>query len=97
MANHLCTVVIYSRYVEDFWVRDVEMIAMALLSDTGGSKDATSWTSASVPWSQARMGQTVLMVEFVNALQSLRRRKESSSVRSPRISSQDRELTYVDV
>ncbi|KAF6764107.1 hypothetical protein DFP72DRAFT_986293 [Ephemerocybe angulata] len=79
VVNHLCTIVTYSRYVEDFWVRDPEMLSMALLSDTGGSKESVMWTSANIPWTAARLGQSVLMVEFINQLQTMRRLKEAGS------------------
>ncbi|KAF5334688.1 hypothetical protein D9611_011945 [Ephemerocybe angulata] len=79
VVNHLCTIVTYSRYVEDFWVRDPEMLSMALLSDTGGSKESVMWSSANVPWTAARLGQSVLMVEFINQLQTMRRLKEAGS------------------
>lgn len=81
VINHLCTVVIYSRYVEDFWTRDVEMLSMALLNDTRSPKEDISRSSArDVPWTVARIGQSVLMVELIHRLQSIRRTREPASV-----------------
>lgn len=80
VINHLCTLTIYSHYVDDFWLRDTEMMAMALLSDTGAPNESTSWSSANVPWNTARLGQSVLMVEMISRLQAIRRLKEASSV-----------------
>jgi hypothetical protein len=82
VINHLCTLAIHSHYLDDFWLRDTEMVAMALLSDTGAPKESTSWSSANVPWTAARLGQSVLMVELIARLQAVRRLKESSSVRN---------------
>lgn len=77
VINHLCTITVYSKYVEDFWIRDPEMLSMALLSDTGSVK---ATVSHDVQWAIARIGQSVLMVEFIHRLQDLRRWKESASV-----------------
>ncbi|KAJ2914446.1 hypothetical protein MD484_g5972, partial [Candolleomyces efflorescens] len=80
VINHLCTLTIHSHYLDDFWLRDTEMVAMALLSDTGAPKESTSWSSANVPWTAARLGQSVLMAELIARLQAVRRLRESSSI-----------------
>jgi hypothetical protein len=82
VVNHLCTLVIYSSYVEDLWLRDAEMMSVALMSDVGAPKDLTSpLPSTGLPWSVARLGQSMLMVELIGRLQAVRRGRDASVVR----------------
>ena len=79
--NHLCTLVIYSNYVEDLWLRDAEMMSVALMSDVGAPKDLTSPLPVNgLPWAVARLGQSMLMVELIGRLQAVRRSREASAV-----------------
>ncbi|TFK26094.1 hypothetical protein FA15DRAFT_589155 [Coprinopsis marcescibilis] len=80
VVNHLCTLVVYSKFVEDLWFRDAEMMSIALLSDIGASNEVSELYSEGVLWGVARLGQTMLMVEFIGRLQALRQRKETSAV-----------------
>ncbi len=66
VALHLCTMLTHARHVADYWVRDAEMICVALLGGARGS----------APHGAARIGQLVLLVELVGAVRILRRRKE---------------------
>jgi hypothetical protein len=75
VVNHLCTIQIHAKYVQDYWTRDTEMLCVALLSDIG-MMDAGSGNDK---WAKARLGQLVLLVELVGKIQKLRHEKESSS------------------
>ncbi|EAU89667.2 hypothetical protein CC1G_02556 [Coprinopsis cinerea okayama7 len=78
VINHLCTLVIYSKFVTDFWWRDAEMMSIALMSDVGATKEQSSLPSSGTPWGVARLGQSILMVELIGRLQDLRRNKDAS-------------------
>ena len=77
VVNHLCVMVIVSKFLPDFWTRDVEMMSIALMSDVGGKK---SEDPGSMSWTKARLGQCVLLVELIGHLQTARHQKEESSV-----------------
>lgn len=79
VVNHLCAMVVVSKFLPDFWIRDAEMMAVALMSDIGGKK---SEDPGSISWTQARLGQCVLLVELIGRLQAARHQKEVSSVSS---------------
>ncbi|KAF8905252.1 hypothetical protein CPB84DRAFT_1814223 [Gymnopilus junonius] len=67
VANHLCTVQVHSKYVDDYWVRDVEMICMALMGD------------ASAPDSAGLSGQWARLTgELIGKIQLVRHAKEAS-------------------
>jgi len=75
VVNYLCTIQVHAKYVQDYWIRDPEMMCVALLSDTGmadiGAKDGK--------WGVARLGQLVLLVELIGKLQQLRHERDNSS------------------
>lgn len=76
MVNHLCTLQVHSKYVKDYWLRDVDMMCFALLGSAKDSRpDATQGQ-----WSVARLGQLVLLVELTGQIQLLRHQRESSQV-----------------
>src|SRR5260221_14242298 len=77
VVNHLCTIQIHAKYVQDYWTRDTEMLCVALLSDIG-MIDTESGTDK---WAKARLGQLVLLVELVGKIQKLRH-ENSSTVRA---------------
>jgi hypothetical protein len=79
VVNHLCAMVTVSEFLPDFWIRDAEMMAIALMSDVGGKKATTSETGT-MPWTKARLGQCVLLVELIGRLQAARHQKEASPV-----------------
>ncbi|KDR79961.1 hypothetical protein GALMADRAFT_242128 [Galerina marginata CBS 339.88] len=75
VVNHLCTLQVHSKYVEDYWVRDVEMMCMALLGDAG----SVSPGGMQGQWGVARLGQLVLLVELIGKIQKIRLEKEASA------------------
>lgn len=74
VINHLCTLQTHSKYVDDYWVRDVDMICFALL---GSAKDMKQHDSPDI-WGVARLGQLVLFVELIGHIQTLRHQKDGS-------------------
>ena len=75
VVNHLCTLQVHSKYVSDYWLRDVEMMCFALMGDAGGSSEV----GMSGQWGVARLGQLVLLVELIGKIQRIRHDKEAAA------------------
>ncbi|KAG6856950.1 hypothetical protein H0H87_011936 [Tephrocybe sp. NHM501043] len=75
IVNHLCVIVIVSKFLPDFWIRDAEMVSVALMSD--GSKKASG--GGGKAWMKPRLGQAVIMLELIGCIQAARHEKEASS------------------
>ncbi|KIJ62176.1 hypothetical protein HYDPIDRAFT_95143 [Hydnomerulius pinastri MD-312] len=67
VINHLEMLAGISIFLPDFWIRDPEMVLVALMNDIGGSNQAPSHK----PWGKARLGQTTILVELIGYLKSL--------------------------
>ncbi|KAF9062414.1 hypothetical protein BDP27DRAFT_1368816, partial [Rhodocollybia butyracea] len=85
VVNHLCTLTALARFMPDLWIKDAEMMSIAIMSD-GGPKskkpasEATKHLSRSVkPWGIARLGQSVLLVELIAQVQGIRRARENQN------------------
>ncbi len=76
--NYLCVITVGSRFLEDFWTRNAEMIAVALV-DAVPSKGKEIERENTATWGKARLGQSVLLVELIGKLQAARHAKEASS------------------
>lgn len=83
VVNHLCTIQVHAKYVQDYWTRDPEMLCVALLSDIG----LTDTSNANDKWAKSRLGQLVLLVELIGKIQKLRHEKENLSAVCVRYSS----------
>ncbi|TFK72480.1 hypothetical protein BDN72DRAFT_957330 [Pluteus cervinus] len=42
VVNHLCALSVLSRFLPDFWTRDAEMVAIAVMSDVGGGGNSSN-------------------------------------------------------
>ena len=73
MVNHLCTLHIHAKYVQRYWVKEVEMMCVALLNNPGGKVGETRGQRG-----VARLGQLVLLVELIGNVQNARRIKEAA-------------------
>jgi hypothetical protein len=78
IVNHLCAMVVVSKFLPDFWSRDAEMMAVALMSDIGGKKMLED--SAPLSWTKARLGQCILLIELIGRIQAARHEREASPV-----------------
>ena len=78
VAHHLAVLRAVSKFVPEFWTRDAEMVAVALMSEPGGRKESAgeSAQNGEVPWGVPRLGQTALMVEVISRIQEARRVRE---------------------
>ncbi|KAG7095353.1 hypothetical protein E1B28_006112 [Marasmius oreades] len=84
VANHLCSIVALARWLPDFWVRDAEMIAVAVMSEvSGGAKSRMQSASALDPTRQeygvASLGQSVILVEVIGQFQKARKARDVPS------------------
>ncbi|KAF9467893.1 hypothetical protein BDZ94DRAFT_914598 [Collybia nuda] len=74
VVNYLCIIVVVSKFLPDFWIRDAEMMSVALMSDAGGKKTGDSERPS---WAKARLGQSVLLLEIIGCIQTARREKDA--------------------
>ena len=74
VVNHLCTLHVHAKYVQGYWVREVEMMCVALLNNPTGKVGETTGQ-----WGVAPLGQLVLLVEFIGNVQNARRIKEAAA------------------
>ena len=61
---------VHAKYVQGYWVREAEMMCVALLNNPGGKAGETTGQ-----WGVARLGQLVLLVEPIGNVQNARRIK----------------------
>jgi hypothetical protein len=79
ILNHLRTIAMVARYLPSFWIRDAEMLLVALMSDSS-SIERDSQDSVDPPWGQARLGQLVVLIELIAHIQVTRQDKDSRGV-----------------
>ncbi|KAJ3513514.1 hypothetical protein NLJ89_g2905 [Agrocybe chaxingu] len=72
VVNHLCTLQVHAKYVKDYWIRDVEMMCVALLGEAGSAPSG----NMEGQWGNVRLGQLVLLVELIGKVQDVRHEKE---------------------
>ncbi|KIY73014.1 hypothetical protein CYLTODRAFT_366316 [Cylindrobasidium torrendii FP15055 ss-10] len=78
LINHLCSVNSLAKFLPDFWIRDADMISVAIAREVGGDTGETG--PGALNWGEARAGQSVLVISLIGKIQSLRRDKESNSI-----------------
>ncbi|KIL62712.1 hypothetical protein M378DRAFT_80770 [Amanita muscaria Koide BX008] len=71
---HLCALTAINKFVPDFWLRDAEMLSIALINDIGKKTDAMPGKVK-----PARLGQLVVLVELIGQIQATRHKKEELS------------------
>ncbi|KAJ4490126.1 hypothetical protein J3R30DRAFT_3419267 [Lentinula aciculospora] len=83
VVNHLCTLTVLARFMPDLWIKDAEMMSVAIMGDMGMKKEgldtAKEMLGAPKSWGTARLGQSVLIVELIAQIQNMRRIRENSS------------------
>lgn len=72
-------------YLPDFWIRDSEMVSVALMSDVGTSiSKGKAKEGQPVPWSRTRIGQSLIMLELIRCVKELtKKKKDLASVSRP--------------
>lgn len=69
-----------ARYLPSFWIRDAEMLLVALMSDSSSVDERGSQDNVGPPWGQARLGQLVVLMELIAHVQATRLDKDSRGV-----------------
>ncbi|EGO03702.1 hypothetical protein SERLA73DRAFT_101950 [Serpula lacrymans var. lacrymans S7.3] len=65
IVNQLLILTALSRFSPDFWIRDPEMICVALISGVGG--DGTG--NGELSWGKVRLGQMVILTELIASVE----------------------------
>ena len=68
-----------ARYLPSFWIRDAEMLLVALMSDSGSSEKGLE-DNVGPSWGQARLGQLVVLIELIAHVQATRQEKDGRGV-----------------
>ena len=76
VQNHLAVMTAISRFLPDFWIRDAEMLSVALMSEGANKR-----SDAKPVWGKARLGQSALLAELIYRAQDERKAQTSSTVR----------------
>jgi len=87
LANTLCVVHVLSAIVQDWWMRDAEMICVALLSDvnnSSGEKRDDEDKAEAKGGIGPSLGQMIVLFELMNKLRMVRRLKDSTAMSSGR-------------
>ncbi|KAI0947727.1 hypothetical protein AcW1_009415 [Taiwanofungus camphoratus] len=74
ITNQLCILTVVAKYLPDFWSRDPEMMAVALMSNTTSMKSASGGEGPI--WGKTQVGQSVLLVELIEYLRAVRKMKD---------------------
>ncbi|KIJ36323.1 hypothetical protein M422DRAFT_261273 [Sphaerobolus stellatus SS14] len=72
LIGQLSIVTALARVIPSFWRRDPEMLSIAVMVDPGKGK-ANNQTG---PWGRPRLGQSLIMVEFIRCLRELTKQKK---------------------
>ncbi|GBE83781.1 hypothetical protein SCP_0508370 [Sparassis crispa] len=74
IANQICVLTAVSKYLPDFWFRDADMMAVALMSDATAMKVKQQVEGPA--WGKPRIGQSVLLLELIEHLRTVRQSKD---------------------
>ncbi|KAH8118013.1 hypothetical protein DFH11DRAFT_1541265 [Phellopilus nigrolimitatus] len=75
VAHQLAILVALAHYMPNFWTTDAEMVSVALMSDPavgGGFAKGKAKEGQSPAWGKSRLGQTVVFLELIGKLRSIR-------------------------
>ncbi|KAH9960690.1 hypothetical protein BC827DRAFT_1268087 [Russula dissimulans] len=75
IVNHLRTISMLARHLPSFWIRDAEMLLVALMSDSGNT-ERDPQDDARPSWGQVRLGQLVILTELIAHVQATRQDKD---------------------
>jgi hypothetical protein len=85
LVGHLGVVTALARHLPDFWIRDSEMMSVALMSEIGSALGKGKLKeSQPVSWSRPRIGQSLIMLELIRCVKELTKEKRNfTSVSMP--------------
>ena len=79
VVNQVCILNTLTKLVQDFWTRDPEMISVALMSDATTSVKGKS-PAGRVTWGTPRFGQSMLLIELIDYVKSVRQSGDAVAV-----------------
>ncbi len=68
-----------ARYLPSFWIRDAEMLLVAVMSDSS-STDTGFRGDMGLQWGQVHLGQLAILIELIAHVQSERLSKDAQTV-----------------
>ena len=77
VSDNLRTVAMLARYLPSFWIRDAEMLLVAITSDSSSKGPPDD---VGPQWGQARLGQLAILIELIAHVQSERHGKDTQTV-----------------
>ncbi|HEV7736343.1 MAG TPA: hypothetical protein VGO47_03085 [Chlamydiales bacterium] len=75
LIGQLSVVIVLARHLPSFWIRDAEMISIAVLSDASRNKAKTTGDADS-PWARLRIGQSLILVELLRGIRQITKTKK---------------------
>ena len=73
VANHLSKLIAIGRYMPYLWTSDAEMVSVAIVGDPGGGFAKGKGREGGQPsWGTARLGQSMLILELIDSIKSVR-------------------------
>lgn len=79
MLDHLRTVAMLARYLPSFWIRDAEMLLVAITSDSRSTENGPPG-DVGPQWGQVRLGQLAILIELIAHVQSEKHGKDAQTV-----------------
>ncbi|KAI0792519.1 hypothetical protein C8Q75DRAFT_714346 [Abortiporus biennis] len=76
VVKQLCILNAVAKILPDLWTRDPEMMSVALMSDPAS---AVKNKTTTVTWGKPRLGQSVLALELVENLRSIRQGRDNAA------------------
>ncbi|KAF8583270.1 hypothetical protein K439DRAFT_1349020 [Ramaria rubella] len=77
IVGHLSVVSALARHLPEFWIRDSEMVSVALMSDIGSAVGKGKAKEGHlVPWAKLRIGQSLIMLELIRCVKALTNEKK---------------------
>ncbi|KAI9457584.1 hypothetical protein BJY52DRAFT_1187192 [Lactarius psammicola] len=89
VLDHLRTVAMLARYLPSFWIRDAEMLLVAVMSDSK-STDQDPQVDVGPQWGQVRLGKLGILIELIAHVQSQRHGKDAQTISTPAFLAQAR-------
>ncbi|KAF8518419.1 hypothetical protein BU17DRAFT_48729 [Hysterangium stoloniferum] len=92
LVAHFSVVTAVARHLPDFWIRDSEMMAIALMSGVGKTGPSQASGDQPISWAKLRVGQSLIALELIRRIRQLT--KEKKDTLSPPDSSQVEALLF---
>jgi hypothetical protein len=68
-----------ARHLPSFWIRDAEMLLVAVMSDSS-TTEMNPQDKVGSNWGQVRLGQIAILIELIAYIQAVRQDKDTRAV-----------------